>query len=190
MTRAILQAPGFIYLTELGDSTAASPAGKTTLTPHEIASLLSYLATAGPPDRALLDNVDALVTADGREQQLRRLLPTLEARTRLVRVVREWLGIDGVAELDKDSNVYPSFAAHHNAMAAESVSFIDEVLSNGAGTLQELLGAEWTIIDAPTAPPTRRSAPTTPATTVSARAGRRRRRTCSAAPRAAPAWGS
>ena len=147
MTRAILQAPGFIYLTELGDSTAVTPAGTTTLTPHEIASLLSYLATAGPPDRALLDNLDALVTADGREQQLRRLLTTLEARTRLVRVVREWLGIDGVAEIDKDSNVYPSFAAHHDAIAAESVSFIDEVLSNGAGTLQELLGAEWTIID-------------------------------------------
>jgi Protein of unknown function (DUF1588)/Protein of unknown function (DUF1595)/Protein of unknown function (DUF1592)/Protein of unknown function (DUF1587) len=146
VTRAILQAPGFIYLTELGDSTAVSPAGKTTLTPHEIASLLSYLATAGPPDRAQLDNVDALVTAAGREQQLRRLLPTLEARTRLVRLVREWLGIDGVAELDKDSNVYPSFAAHHDAIAAESVSFVDEVLSNGAGTLQELLGAEWTII--------------------------------------------
>jgi len=146
VTRAILQAPAFMYLTELGDSTAVSPAGKITLTPHEIASLLSYLATAGPPDRALLDNVDTLVTADGREQQLRRLLPTLEARTRLVRLVREWLGIDGVAELDKDSTVYPSFAAHHDAIAAESVSFIDEVLSNGAGTLQELLGAEWTII--------------------------------------------
>ena len=118
------------------------------MTPHEIASLLSYLVTAGPPDQALLDDVDALATADGREQQLRRLLPTLEARTRLVRVVREWLGIDGIAELDKDSNVYPPFAAHHDAIAAESVSFIDEVLSNGAGTLQELLGAEWTIIDA------------------------------------------
>ena len=64
-----------------------------------------------------------------------------------MRVVREWLGIDGVDEIDKDSNVYPSFAANHDAMAAESVSFIDEVLTNGAGTLQELLGAEWTIID-------------------------------------------
>ena len=147
VTRAILQAPAFIYLTELGDSTAGSPPGKTALTPHETASLLSYLVTAGPPDRTLLANVDALATADGREQELRRLLPTLDARTRLVRVVREWLGIDGVAELDKDSNVYPSFAAGHNAMAAESVTFIDEVLNNGAGTLQELLGADCTIID-------------------------------------------
>ena len=146
VTRAILQAPGFVYLTELGDSNAGSPAGTTTLTPHEIASQLSYLATAGPPDRDLRDNVDALVTAAGREQQLRRLLPTLEARTRLVRLVREWLGIDAIAEIDKDSNVYPAFAAHHDAIVAESVSFIDEVLGDGAGTLQELLGAEWTII--------------------------------------------
>src|SRR6185503_9859123 len=105
-------------LTELGDSNAGSPAGTTTLTLHEIASQLSYLATAGPPDRELRDNVDALVTPAGREQQLRRLLPTLEARTRLVRLVREWLGIDAIAELDKDSNVYPSFAAHHDAIAA------------------------------------------------------------------------
>jgi len=146
VTRAILQAPSFVYLTELGDSNAGSPAGTTTLTPHEIASQLSYLATAGPPDRDLRDNVDALVTAAGREQQLRRLLPTLEARTRLVRLVREWLGIDAIAEIDKDSNVYPAFAAHHDAIVAESVSFIDEVLGDGAGTLQELLGAEWTII--------------------------------------------
>lgn len=148
VTRAILQAPSFVYLTELGDSTAAAAAGQTALPPYEIASLLSYVATAGPPDKVLLDNVDALVTADGREQQLRRLLPSLEARTRWVRVVREWLGIDGIDEIDKDSNVYPSFTSNHDAMAAESSSFIDEVLTNGAGTVQELLGADWTIIDA------------------------------------------
>ena len=58
MTRAILQAPSFIYLTELGDSAAASPPGTTTLTPNETASLLSYLVTAGPPDKELLDNID------------------------------------------------------------------------------------------------------------------------------------
>ena len=67
------------------------------------------MATAGPPDKVLLDNVDALATADGREQQLRRLLPTRRRRARWVRVVREWLGIDGIDEIDKDSNVYPSF---------------------------------------------------------------------------------
>ena len=148
ITRTILQAPSFIYLSELGDSTTASPAGKTRLTPHEIAGLLSYVATASPPDKVLLDNIDSLVTADGRERQLRRLLTTFDARKRFVRVVREWLGIDGIAEIDKDSNVYPSFAAHHNAMAAESQSFIEAALLDvdGAGRLQDLLGAEWTLI--------------------------------------------
>ena len=148
VTRAILQAPSFVYLTELGDSTAASPPGKTRLTPDETASLLSYLVTANPPDQELLDDIASMATADGREQHLRRLWTTDGGRARLVRVVREWLGIDGIAEIDKDSNVYPKFATHHEAITAESMSFIDDVLQNGAGTLQEMLGAEWTFVDA------------------------------------------
>jgi hypothetical protein len=118
----------------------------TALTPHETASLLSFAATASPPDRTLLEEVDSLTTAVGRERQVRRLLPTIAARRRLVRVVREWLGTDGIAEIDKDSNVYPSFALHRRAIIAESVGFIDEVLSNGTGTVEELLGAGWTLV--------------------------------------------
>ena len=80
------------------------------MTPYEIASLLSYLVTANPPDQELLDDVDV----DGHRGRPRAApaapLAHGGGRTRLVRVVREWLGIDGVAELDKDSNVYPSFA--------------------------------------------------------------------------------
>jgi hypothetical protein len=148
VTRAILQAPSFVYLTELGDSTAESPPGKTRLTPSETASLLSYLITANPPDQELLDDIAAMATADGREHHLRRLWTTDGGRARLVRVVREWLGIDGVAELDKDSNVYPQFNTHHDAITAESISFIDDVLQDGGSTLQELLGADWTFINA------------------------------------------
>jgi len=147
VVRAILQAPSFVYLTELGDSTAASPPGKTRLTPDETASALSYLVTANPPDQELLDDIASMATADGREQHLRRLWSTDGGRARLVRVVREWLGIDGIAELDKDSTIYPKFAGHHDAMTAESISFVDDVLQNGAATLQELLGADWTYVD-------------------------------------------
>ena len=148
VTRAILQAPSFVYLTELGDSTAESPPGKTRLTPNETASLLSFLMTANPPDQELLDDIASMATADGREQHLRRLWTTDGGRARLVRVVREWLGIDVIAELDKDSNVYPQFSTHHDAMTAESISFIDEVMQDGSSTLQELLGADWTYINA------------------------------------------
>lgn len=147
VVRAILQAPSFVYLTELGDSTAASAPGQTRLTPNETANLLSYLVTANPPDQELLDDIASMASADGREQHLRRLWTTDGGRARLVRVVREWLGIDGIAEVDKDSNVYPTFSTHHDAMTAESISFVDDVLQNGSSTLQELLGADWTFIN-------------------------------------------
>ncbi len=139
VARAILQAPSFLYVTELGDGAASAPSEELTLTLNETASLLAFSTTESPPERALLEDLGSLSTADGREQQARRLLATSAGRKRMVRFVREWLGIDGVAELGKDSNVYPSFASHRSAIAAESSSFIDDVLANGAGTLQELL---------------------------------------------------
>ena len=42
--------------------------------------------------------------------------------------MREWLGIDGIAGVAKDSTVYPDFAGVRPAMDAESVSFITEVI--------------------------------------------------------------
>jgi len=65
-----------------------------------------------------------------------------------VRLVREWLGIDGIGDIAKDSTVYPSFAAVRDSMDAESVDFVTEVLRNGNGTVGELIGADWSIVDA------------------------------------------
>jgi hypothetical protein len=145
VARAVLQSPSFLYITELGDAGSSDSGAPLSLTPEETASLLSYSTTAGPPDRTLVENSGALLTPDGRDQQARRLLATLAGRRRLVSFVREWLGIDGVSEISKDSNVYPSFAAHRRVIVAESVSFIDDVIGGG-GALDELFGAEWTLI--------------------------------------------
>ena len=69
------------------------------------------------------------------------------SRTRLVRLVREWLGIEGIAEIDKDSNVYPSFAAHHNAMAAESGQLHRRAARQRRRCAAGSAGRDWTIID-------------------------------------------
>jgi len=96
LTRILLQSPGFLYLTELGDPGAGAT---FTMDANEIASALSYLLTSGPPDDTLLGNASSgmLATPDGRESEARRLLATTAGRARFVRVVREWLGIDDVA---------------------------------------------------------------------------------------------
>lgn len=144
--RVLLQSPGFLYLTEIG---AVGSASTFAMTSEEIAASLSYLLTAEPPDADLvaLAASGSLATGEAREAEAKRLLATSAGRERLVRVVREWLGIDDVARREKSQNVYPEFASVSKAMEAESRAFINEVLNNSTGTLGELLTADFTIAE-------------------------------------------
>jgi len=141
---ALLQSAGFLYLTELGGGSAG---GVVALTPYELASSISYLFTAGPPDAALLGKALAgeLATPEGREAAVWDIL-TLSpvARDRVVRVVTEWLGIDRIDETAKDSLVYPEYADLQPAMQAESLGFITAVLAESTRSVGELLSADWT----------------------------------------------
>ena len=146
VTRVLLQSPGFLYTTELGEP-GAGPS--FVMTGNEIATALSYLLTSAPPDDALLAIAasGALATPEAREAEARRLLDTPQGRRRFVRVVREWLGIDDVAHREKSQNVYPEFASVSHAMDQESRAFIEEVLYGSTGTLAELLTADYTIAE-------------------------------------------
>jgi hypothetical protein len=146
VTRVLLQSPGFLYVTEIGEG---GNGANFEMTANEIAASLSYLLTSGPPDAALLEAAasGALSTSEGREAEARRLLATTSGRERFVRVVREWLGIDDVAHREKSQDVYSEFADVSAAMEQESRAFIEEVLYGSSGTLTELLTADWTIVD-------------------------------------------
>lgn len=146
VTRVLLQSPGFLYTTEIGEE-GAGPS--FVMTSNEIASELSYLLTTEPPDDALLTVAASgtLATAEAREAEARRLLATPAGHERFVRVIREWLGIDQVARREKSQGVYPEFAGVSEAMEKESRAFINEVLNNSKGTLTELLTADYTIVE-------------------------------------------
>jgi hypothetical protein len=151
VTRGILQSVGFLYVTALGAGTS----GTITLTPQELASNLSYLVAGGPPDQTLLDmgTAGGLGTPDGREAQVRRLLALQPGRDRMVRVVREWLGVDRIAETAKDATVYSKFTtAVRTSMDTETKKFIDEVVQRSTGTVGELMSANWSIVDSTLAP--------------------------------------
>jgi hypothetical protein len=151
IVRAVLQSAGFLYSTEIGAVGSAPAAGVVTLTPQEVASTLSFLITSGPPDDALSSSGAGLMNADTREQQVRRMLGSPAGKSALVRVIREWLGIDQINQIAKDATVYPGFAGAHNSIVSESLGFVDEVVNRSTGTLSELLGADWTIADGPLA---------------------------------------
>jgi hypothetical protein len=147
VTRAMLQSVGFLYVTALGEPSSSSP---IRLTNDELAANLALLVAGGPPDQTLIDmgSVGMLTSADVREAQTRRLLGLQPGRDRMVRVVREWLGIDRIADTAKDATVYAKFTpAARTSMDTETKKFINEVVVNSTGTVSELLGANWSIFD-------------------------------------------
>lgn len=151
VARGLLQSAGFLYLTELGDGQFARD-GRVVLTSYELAASLSYLLTSGPPDAELLSKARAgrLTDASERELQARRLFGTdPRAKDATVRMVREWLGIDRVDQLAKDSLVYPEFDAFKSRIEAESKDFVRAVAFESTGTVSELLGATWTVDSGP-----------------------------------------
>ncbi|MBZ4416871.1 DUF1592 domain-containing protein [Myxococcus sp. RHSTA-1-4] len=147
--QGLFSSASFLYRTELGEP--GQGAGKVVrLTQHEVASALSYALTAAPPDEALRAAAEAgeLQTAEQREAQARRLLATPAAQKRLHHFITEWLGITGLANINKNNQVFPFFsAAFKDSSRAETRTFIDHVLANEGGSVKELLSANYTFAD-------------------------------------------
>jgi hypothetical protein len=141
--QAVLESPGFLYVTELGDTPLAA---NVTLDPYEIASSLSYLVTGAPPDDTLLAAAKAgdLSNADKRQTQLERLLATDPAGVQVTRLIEEWLGIDAITQTAK---TYPDFAGLRDSMKKEADDFSSEVMWKSGASVSDLLSANWTIAD-------------------------------------------
>jgi len=159
VTRAMLQSAAFLYLTEIGEA----PAATVKLTPYELASSISYLVQGRPPSQALVQKALAgdLDTPEGRaaalsDEKLELLAEpgTAYNATRLTRIIKEWLGTDRISDTAKDSNIYPEFAGVKAALEAETTQFLSAAVSAGAqkgGSLAELLGGGWSMVNAPLA---------------------------------------
>jgi hypothetical protein len=92
----ILESPQFLYHVELGDGGEAVPTYE--LADHELASRLSFLLTAGPPDETLMAAVaDGALGDEARyEAEIDRLLASDAARLQVRRFFTEWLSIDRI----------------------------------------------------------------------------------------------
>ncbi len=141
----MFQSPNFLYRTELGDTPAAD--GTVTLTPREIASQISYLVLGGPPDAPLLAAADAgtLARADAREAQVRRLLAMPKARSQVSAFVDQWLGIDRIEQVTKDTAIFPAFTPDMPKLwRQETDSLVQYVVFDGDGMLGTLFNANYT----------------------------------------------
>ncbi len=137
----VLQAPSFMYLTELGDGAAVS-----TLSGDEVASLLAYVTTKAPPDAQLAEagRSGALADAAARGQHARRLLATEPGKTTLEDFIVEWFTSDWVLNASKDN--IPEFNQQRSGLYDESRNFVRTVIDNHQGDFKTLLTADFTVV--------------------------------------------
>ncbi|MEM9696284.1 MAG: DUF1588 domain-containing protein, partial [Myxococcota bacterium] len=92
---ALLQMPAFLYALENVPEDGSGAA--TPLTGEEIAQRIGLLYLNGLPDEALLEAAaaDTLLTAEGRGDQVRRLLTSGQASGPLAGFLRQWLHLEG-----------------------------------------------------------------------------------------------
>lgn len=146
VVQAALQSPQFLYRIELGDPTAAGPV--VPLTPHELATRLSYLLWATTPDDALLTAASdgSLTDPDVLAAQVERMLADDRARAVVARFTEQWTGITELPGATKDALAFPDWSPElAEDLREETRRFAAGVVFDGAGTLEALLTADTTV---------------------------------------------
>jgi hypothetical protein len=142
---AMLESPAFLYRSELGDDTG-------TLTAYERATELAFTYGGSTPSPELLAKAasGALATSGALEAEARALLATPSGQEALRGFFREWadyghiIGTNRANVGDFTKNVAP-------LLAEETKRFIDAIVLDGRGTVQDLLTSPTTYLNSPLA---------------------------------------
>jgi hypothetical protein len=141
--QSLLMSPHFLYRLELGEA-RADAAGRRRLTPHEIASALSYTLADGPPDSMLAAAAaqNALATSEQIRAHALRLLGSAPGQNRaLARFLREYLGYDNAPNIFKDPKAHPYHAPVE--LVADTDAWLRDVLNERKDLLKTLFTAPW-----------------------------------------------
>jgi hypothetical protein len=145
--QGVLLSPHFLFRVELDanpESTVAHP-----VTPHELASRLSYFLWSTMPDDALRGLADdgTLVDPAVVEAQVRRMLKDDRADALIANFASQWLYLRALDEHEAEYNLFPEFGpAMKAAMRKETELMFAEVLAGNLG-FDELLTADYTFVD-------------------------------------------
>ena len=144
---AALQAPSFLYRTELGTG-AATANGPVQLTAFELASALSFLFLESAPDDVLWGKAMSGALADPAQLagEVDRLMMLPAARTNMTTKASYWLGLAGITNRSRDSKLYPEWNESLKSSLARSVQmFLSDVI--GSGSLGDLFASNKVYIN-------------------------------------------
>ncbi len=136
---AVMLLPEVLYRLELGENTRDA-AGRSRLTPREIAVALSYALTDKRQDASLLAAADQgrFKTAQGVGQEVQRLLNDASyAKPRILRFFQEYFGYPAAVDVFKNAS---DFREHGPIVLVDDTDrLIEYVLSKDRNVLYELL---------------------------------------------------
>ena len=147
VVEAMLRSPFFLFRSETADPTRTAGAS-LELTPHEIASAMSFALSDRPPDAELLAAAEsgALLDPAVRSTQTRRLIEDPRFLDVLYAFASQWLGFHDVASARRDPAMFPELdAASAAAMEVETRAFLGTILTSEEGSLHALLLSDYTL---------------------------------------------
>jgi hypothetical protein len=151
-----LVSPSFLLRTELTQTPGEN--GTFVLSPHELASRLSYTLWGSLPDSELDAAADsgALATKEQILSQATRMLVDPRARDMVRRFHRYYVGMgpgSRWASVSKDPDSFPEFTdAVVRAMTEATERFFEELVLDRGGTLPDLFSSPLAFVNADTAP--------------------------------------
>jgi hypothetical protein len=149
VVEAFLQSPSFLYHVE-DDSTPQAGGTLVLLDSYQLAARLSFFLWTSVPDDALMTAAAAGALNDPAmlRAQVTRMLADPRAHDAIATFHTQWLDLAKLPSTTKDPALFPQFSpALRDAMQAETVAFVDDVLRNGDGRLETLLTAPYSILD-------------------------------------------
>jgi len=149
-TQAIIASPSFNYRTEFGDATVGAASGTRQLAGTELASLLSFWLTDGPPDDELLGAAEAgqLSQPAELERQVGRLLSSEAAQNSVTLTLMSAWGMRNVFDAVKDPTLFPEYGPLlQSSMFEETRLFLNNALWSEGSTVDQVLTSRTSFIN-------------------------------------------
>lgn len=151
IVESLLQSPHFLYRVEFGASADGADDEAVALDDWERATRLSYLLWGTMPDQELFDAAAAGVLSEPEDvkAQAERMLADPRARYAVHDFYSQWLELDLIDNLEKDSEIFPTFTREiRDLVRKETEAFMDHVIWEGDGSVETLLTADFSFMNA------------------------------------------
>ena len=147
LLEVFLQSPNFLYRIEVG-TPVPDGRGWNILTSYELATKLSYLLWRTTPDDTLLDAADnqKLQTSEQIGLHVERMLNDPRSRDAFWTFFAQWLHLDELKTLVRDTQLYPDFGdAQRDALRDSARDFIEKIVWTEDASMSEIFSRRFSV---------------------------------------------